>query len=424
MTFLIQILSFSISFALAYYLRQELLIGLFKTESTFPFYSLYYLISLSVFICSSYIEGLYNNSPLKNKAKLSSHFKVALTIFFIPALIAFLLSHHTISRGFLLINAALNFVAQISLHYIKKQDPNKKRKVAYIGDIKFFKKLQKYCADNQIPITFLDPALFPLHKSQLLLALEKYEPDEIYFNHFEKRAKNIVSYAHHKSSCKIILKNICFLSILFKKDASLNRSKKYINAFLGEENQFVYYNRLKRIFDLSIILLLLPLWLPLLILIFFLLKVFYKEALFIQPRIGQFGHVIQVYKFKTMHNTKRTNKPKVSTDSRITSIGWFLRRSSLDEVPQIINVILGNMSLIGPRPELINIVSNNYNSLHLRRTLLKPGITGLWQIYGRKQPIHCHLKYDFFYLKNQSLSLDLWILLKTLPAVIFKRGAY
>lgn len=424
MSLFFHLFSFTISFSLALYLRQELLLVIFKSESNFQYYSFYYLICLIVFFVFNYIEGLLDTSIIHKSSKVKSYFRVSLASFFIPALIAFLLSHHTISRGFLFLNASLIFFIQCAIDLFFLKPTIKKKKVAFIGDPKFFKQLTNYCNEQKIPITFLNPSLFPLHKAKLLKAIEKYEPDEIYFTHFEKRAKTIVNDAHQKSSSKTILKNISFLSLMFKKGASLNRSKKYINAFLGENNQFVYYNRMKRVFDLGIISLSFPLWFPLIASLFVLLKLFYKEAFFIQPRIGQFGHIIHVYKFKTMHDTKKTNKPNHSKDQRITSIGWILRRSSLDELPQIFNVILGNMSLIGPRPELINIVSSNYNSLQLRRTLLKPGITGLWQIFGRKQPIHSHLKYDFFYLKNQCLTLDLWILFKTIPAVLFKRGAY
>ncbi|MCO4783371.1 MAG: sugar transferase [Candidatus Cloacimonetes bacterium] len=424
MTLVIQIISFTLSYALALYLRQELLIGVFKSESSFEYYSFYFILSLAVFLCSNYLEGIFRVNKTSQNIKLFSHIKTSFTLFLIPALIAFLLSHHTISRGFLLLNALINCCFQIIIYKVFVKKSHKKKRIAFIGKRKLFEKLSTYCTEQKLAVTFLEPKLFPIHKVKLLEAIEKYEPDEIYFTHFEKRAKTIITYAHSHSSSKTTLKDISLLSVLLQKESSLQRSKKFISAFLGEDNHFQYYSRMKRLFDLLIVFIFLPLWFPVIAFIFCILKITYKEAMFIQARIGQFGHVIHVFKFKTMHSTKNTNKPNTATDTRITKLGWFLRRSSLDELPQIFNVIIGNMSLIGPRPELISIVSENYNSLHLRRTFLKPGITGLWQIYGRKQPIHSHLKYDFYYLKNQCLSLDLWILLKTIPAVIFKRGAY
>lgn len=424
MILLTQIISFTVSYVLALYLRQEALVGVFKAESNFEYYSFYFALSLVVFLATSYIEGFLKTNYYNSKLKVLSHVRVSTWVFLIPALVAFFLSHHTISRAFLLLNAIIIFIFQTLSHSIFFKSSPKRKRIAFIGPQKLFDRLNHYCTSNEIPITFLEPQLFPLHKTKLLNAIEKYEPDEIYFTHFEKRAKSIISFAHRESSSKTVLKDISFLSVLLKKSSSFKRSQKFINAFLGEDNQFVYYSRMKRLFDLFIVCSLFPIWFPVLTIIFCILKVIYKEAMFIQARIGQFGHIIYVYKFKTMHTTKKTNKPNTANDSRVTTLGWFLRRSSLDELPQIFNVILGNMSLIGPRPELINIVSQNYSALHLRRTFLKPGITGLWQIYGRKQPIHSHLKYDFYYLKKQGLGLDIWILFKTIPAVLFKRGAY
>jgi len=116
------------------------------------------------------------------------------------------------------------------------------------------------------------------------------------------------------------------------------------------------------------------------------------------------------------------SKPSRS-DQRLRPLGWFLRRTSLDELPQLFNVLKGEMSLVGPRPELLNVVEDEYQRYHWKRILLKPGLTGLWQVHGRKQPIHEHVKYDFFYLKNQGFWLDLWILLRTIPVVLLQKGA-
>ena len=102
----------------------------------------------------------------------------------------------------------------------------------------------------------------------------------------------------------------------------------------------------------------------------------------------------------------------------------MVRRTSLDELPQLLNVLRGEMSLVGPRPEMPFIVSQ-YNDWQRIRLSIKPGLTGLWQILGRKDLyLHENLEYDFFYIKNQSLLLDLIILLKTIPAVLKGKGAY
>lgn len=149
-------------------------------------------------------------------------------------------------------------------------------------------------------------------------------------------------------------------------------------------------------------------------------------ALFTQERVGQFGRRFRLYKFRTM----RTDAPayaKAPTDPedpRITRIGRILRRTSIDEFPQMINVLLGHMSMVGPRPEMPFLVEK-YEEWQKRRLDVKPGITGLWQIIGRKNlPLSLNMEYDFYYIMNQSLLLDTVILLKTVPAVIFGRGAF
>lgn len=148
--------------------------------------------------------------------------------------------------------------------------------------------------------------------------------------------------------------------------------------------------------------------------------------LFKHKRIGLNGEPFTMYKFRTMH--VRVNEyeeaPLQPDDPRIIPIGRFLRRTSLDELPQLWNVLRGEMSMVGPRPEMPFIVQN-YEPWQRRRLTVKPGITGLWQILGRKDlPLHANLEYDFYYIQNQSILFDLIILIKTIPVVIFGKGAY
>lgn len=137
---------------------------------------------------------------------------------------------------------------------------------------------------------------------------------------------------------------------------------------------------------------------------------------FRQIRVGKNNRHFYIYKFRTM--TQDANpyeiKPETSRDQRITKIGRWLRKTSLDELPQIINVIKGDMSFIGPRPEMPFIV-DAYNSEQMKRLQVKPGITGLWQLAGdRNKPIHEHIAYDIYYIQNMSFFLDIAILINTL----------
>lgn len=147
---------------------------------------------------------------------------------------------------------------------------------------------------------------------------------------------------------------------------------------------------------------------------------------FRQDRVGEKGRIFKIWKFRTMHQDvkKYQEAPARPDDPRITRIGRLLRKLSLDEAPQVLNVLVGEMSLVGPRPEMPFIV-DQYEEWQKRRLEVKPGITGLWQVMGRKNlPLHMNLEYDFYYIKNQSLILDLIIILRTIPAVLFRRGAY
>jgi lipopolysaccharide/colanic/teichoic acid biosynthesis glycosyltransferase len=136
-----------------------------------------------------------------------------------------------------------------------------------------------------------------------------------------------------------------------------------------------------------------------------------------ERRIGQDlkGKPITIYKFRTMRMDVDPYhvKPRTLKDERLTSVGRFLRAACLDELPQFINVLKGDMSIVGPRPEMPFIVEK-YGPVEAQRLLVKPGITGLWQIYGsRKQPIHENIHYDFDYIQNQTLILDFFIIIKT-----------
>jgi lipopolysaccharide/colanic/teichoic acid biosynthesis glycosyltransferase len=136
---------------------------------------------------------------------------------------------------------------------------------------------------------------------------------------------------------------------------------------------------------------------------------------FVQKRVGRNGELFNMYKFRSMHTTAPRYElcPTQSSDPRITAVGRFIRRTSLDELPQLINVLVGNMSLVGPRPEMPFIV-HRYNSRERQRLQVVPGITGLWQLSAeRGLPIHDNLHYDLSYIRNRSFFMDLSILIHT-----------
>jgi exopolysaccharide biosynthesis polyprenyl glycosylphosphotransferase len=196
---------------------------------------------------------------------------------------------------------------------------------------------------------------------------------------------------------------------------------------------------LKRIFDIVISSILLALLSLPMLLISWLIKLDSPGAVFYkQTRIGLKGRQFEIWKFRTMvENASALQKDleanneikggilfKIQDDPRITKLGKFLRRYSLDELPQLFNVLRGEMSLVGPRPLPIRDVSKFAPEHFLRQEVL-PGITGLWQVSGRSNTdSEAVFSWDFIYIQNWSFWLDLQILLKTIKVVLLTKGAY
>jgi exopolysaccharide biosynthesis polyprenyl glycosylphosphotransferase len=160
-------------------------------------------------------------------------------------------------------------------------------------------------------------------------------------------------------------------------------------------------------------------------------------ALFTQTRVGKDGHVFKIYKFRTMVVDAEKRRAelipnndhdgilfKIRKDPRITGVGAHLRRWSVDELPQLLNVLLGNMSLVGPRPAL-PAEAAEYADHVRRRLVVKPGLTGLWQVSGRSDlSWEESVRLDLRYVENWSFALDLQIMWKTISALVGRAGAY
>lgn len=182
---------------------------------------------------------------------------------------------------------------------------------------------------------------------------------------------------------------------------------------------------LKRIIDIVLSIVLILLLFPLFILIIVIIQAESPgPALFKHERVGHNGKNFEMWKFRTMVNgaDKKGSGLTQHNDTRITRFGSLLRRFSLDEMPQLINVLTGEMSIVGPRPEIPEIVES-YSVEQQKALEVKPGITGLSQINGRDDlPIEKKLRYEVDYVNNRSIVLDLKIMIKTIPAVVNARG--
>lgn len=178
----------------------------------------------------------------------------------------------------------------------------------------------------------------------------------------------------------------------------------------------IYSKALKRFFDFSLCLIGVIIFLPLFLIIIIFIKLDSRgPVIFKQERIGANGKKFIIFKFRSMRveAEKYMEKPEESF-VQITRTGKFLRHRGLDELPQIFNVLKGEMSLVGPRPEL-PFIAEGYSVFQKQRLSVKPGITGLWQISGKTgKPIHHNLEYDLAYLESMSFPLDIKILFKTL----------
>ena len=206
------------------------------------------------------------------------------------------------------------------------------------------------------------------------------------------------------------------------------------------------YLRAKRILDITVTLLLLPVLCLVMALIALVIRLDSEGPIFFrQKRLGQNGSEFEFLKFRSMYvnnddaahrnaieqfmqgerintSTRTANHYKIVADRRITRVGKFLRKTSLDELPQFLNVLRGEMSLVGPRPALSYEVE--FYSLHDRLRLTgKPGLTGIWQVYGRSRvPFKEMVEMDLTYLREQSLLLDLKLIFLTIPVMLLARG--
>jgi exopolysaccharide biosynthesis polyprenyl glycosylphosphotransferase len=215
-------------------------------------------------------------------------------------------------------------------------------------------------------------------------------------------------------------------------------------SFVSVRNNLLSKNMLitKRIFDIVFSIFLIFLFSPIIVIAAILIKLTSKGPIFyVQKRPGRFGRMIKIYKFRTMYldadkkleeilkNNEELREEfmkyrKLKNDPRITPLGRFLRRFSIDEIPQLFNVLKGDMSIVGPRPYQIDEIEHmgEYKDIVLS---VRPGLTGLWQISGRSDlSFQAKLKIETWYVLNWNLWLDLFIIIRTIPAVISGKGAY
>jgi undecaprenyl-phosphate galactose phosphotransferase len=283
-------------------------------------------------------------------------------------------------------------------------------------------------------------------ETQLEKLVETFQPDVVFF------VSDTMAMKGYESILALCRRHNVKLKMVTPKIATIfqdSRIRDVYGVSLVLENWRIHFHRfnsrLKRIFDLIFVFFISPVILPFCLVIALLIKLTSRGPVFFKQRRSLYkdGPEFYFYKFRSMYVNAEEIKEKLlekneadgalfkmKKDPRVTFFGRFIRKFSIDELPQLINVIKGEMSVVGPRPlpvsdfNKIDDESMNYE-WHKQRGSVKPGITGLWQISGRSNlTFEDMLFLDLYYVEHQSIFFDLEILFETLPVMIFGRGAY
>ncbi len=423
------IIGFAVSFSLALFIRQSSFYLQHFGEISFnlSLYLITFLISLAVLIFCFSVFNLYRIRAIEFSARIFTTLKALLLWVSLTAGIMYAIKYD-FSRTVFLITVFFSVTSICLFRYLlfinrRNASRIKEFDVHIIGNGDESSRLEK-----QILAVFTKSKInkIDLRKGSSLDTLKHARACEIFIADERLSREEVLSIIvnpglrhHHfrviSNTFKLITGDIDYADI--DEIPSISFGSVYNPLYL-------IIKRLLDIFTSSVgIIITSPLW----ILIMLAIKFDSKGPIFIkQTRVGLNFTPFTMYKFRTMqHNTLLYElAPRSENDRRVTTAGRFLRRLSLDELPQLMNIFKGDMSLVGPRPEMEFMVKD-YLPWQKTRLMVKPGLTGLWQILGRKNiPLHENLEYDFYYVSNQSLILDAVILLKTVPAVLFGRGAY
>ncbi len=440
----------SISWFGAYWLR-IFIAPLFGYEiNSLKVYSEFYPIMFLLWIITNSIFGIYK--PRKIKKPLEE-FQLIIRGVTLSALVvmsaSFLIKEYDFARSVVLIFISLNFILTgisrlilFSVHekYMKLGYGNTRCIIIGAGTtgIRALQRISDHPEKGYKVIGFLDD---DVNKSGISISnipvlgtvdnireiVDKHKIEEVIISIPSLSHKRIMDLIMRCEGVSVGFRIVSDLFGVLAHNADIEFIEDFPVFDLKEEKNNLVYEILKRAMDIIIASMLIILSLPVWIIIPLMIRLDSKGGIFfIHERIGINGKPFSIYKFRTMHSdTAPYNySPSKGEDARITKVGKFLRQTSMDELPNLINVIKGDMSIVGPRPEMPFIVEQ-YEEWQKKRLTVKPGITGLWQILGRKDiPLHNNLEYDFYYIKNRSLLLDMIIVLRTIPAILSRKGAY
>lgn len=454
-------LSFYVSFQLRFYSIQGTQAGF---PSIFNFFEVLMLVSIIYWLLFTFFESKHSNFIFKRYKdfwyEVSYILKVSvLGNIFLFALL-YIVKIQDVPRTWIALNTVTNFITLSLTHYLQylilsflRGSGRNLRNVVIIGAGKKAKRYVEEVSseeswginiigflekdESRIGTEYLGKLILD-HSKNLKEILHKYQIDEVIF---AVTTDSISEISHLMEACEEEGTKFKLISDFF------THLKSRIEVMMINEIPVISFRRntyseemliLKRIFDIFLSGALLILLAPFLITIIFLIKITSPGPIFyVWKVVGNNKKNFIGYKFRTMViNSDEIKKKllkqnemsgpvfKLTNDPRITPIGKFLRKYSLDELPQLWSVFKGDMSLVGPRPPLQSEVEN-FEHWHRRKLSFKPGLTCLWQVKGRSEitDFNDWVKLDLEYIDNWSLWLDLKILLMTIPVVIFGKGA-
>jgi exopolysaccharide biosynthesis polyprenyl glycosylphosphotransferase len=374
-----------------------------------------------VFVTLIYIAALSFFRVYKSRFRSSWDLfrRIFLGLFFGTLLsIAFVYAFRTKWGAFPTTVFALSFSINLLLifklnQYILKTRKKIKKKVLVIGE------------DNIDDIVGRKAVVEKIGSDEITEFAKYKDVDEVVISERIQNDKelNLLIFLVQKLKIDVVFNPSIYMELLSGRIKGDN-SVHFFSTFVGEKRDIEEF--LMRCLDMAGSILILLVSMPVTILIPLLIKisssgpVFYK-----QQRVGKDGKLFTLYKFRTMVNdAEKEVGPILASrdDPRVTKVGKILRATRLDELPQLLNVLQGDMSLVGPRPERPHFVKR-HKALHELRLAVKPGLTGLAQIrsFYDLKPQH-KIKYDYLYIQKRSLLLNLYILIRTIPAVFSRKG--
>lgn len=446
---LLDVLIFAVIWLATYYLRRYLNPYFPLVINPIDSYLYSLPILLIIWLPAATYYGLYSfRRKLSGLAQLKSVFKTGLVGFIGMMALAFLFKHLELGRSIIILSALfISIYLHISrtiLNSYKKALLNKgigQSRTLIVGAGEAGKKVGKQMSardSDYLLLGFVDDDPAKQHQAidgipvlgstrELLKIIKDQDIEEVFLAIPSLPHSKLLNLIVQCEGSGVEFKLVSNILEVITSQVKIDEVDEVPVIEIRNGHFSPWQSFMKRVMDMAISSVLLLLLLVPALIIALIIKLDSKgPIIFKQHRVGKDSKPFRLYKFRTMH--KETNPyeeaPTNPEDPRITGVGSFLRHTSLDEIPQLFNVLKGDMSMVGPRPEMPFIVER-YQEWQKRRLDVKPGITGLWQVAGRKRlPLYLHLEYDFYYIRNQSLLLDIIILLKTIPSVLFGKGAF